>query len=424
MAFRFGSFGSPFTRGARGHFSQIEVNRVSMYPTMRPLVLLLLCAALAGASDVASLLFLAATPTHQSPLAFGAALYRVDPKTNKLTITKQIVADSDGVDFVRADRNLVAIGYPHIKPEHICILDVNSPELGKTVLLPEDGTITQNTIVEPPGNGISELLQYTIPLKPYGIKTSLFDVVLQSPVDAKGTIVASYSAVKLANAHVAGEIGGPIEQWDGFKAHATNGAIIYDSSGSQVELIPSSPFQNSPREKVVSIMAANETYIVIARDEDALTHHDSIVRYIYNRREGRWSQISIPGNMSRIRLFGDWLAVVQAQSDVVYSSQIVEVPVRLATSGLSLVDRLYEQLMPPTTFPGKLLLIRLSDNKRLEIDTKRRDSEILLVNGREVLYRVDDTVFTCNLQNGRLLPATPVATDTAVPEIHWAFSTN
>jgi hypothetical protein len=54
--------------------------------------------------------------------------------------------------------------------------------------------------------------------------------------------------------------------------------------------------------------------------------------------------------------------------------------------------------------------------------TGQGDSEILLVRGNSVIYRVNDILYSARIEGTTLGSPQLLAQDEAVPDMHWAFS--
>lgn len=75
--------------------------------------------------------------------------------------------------------------------------------------------------------------------------------------------------------------------------------------------------------------------------------------------------------------------------------------------------------------PGTLILDNLVDRRRITLHTNEEDSEILNVrNGGLVLYRVNDEIFSAQIEGHNLGPPTLVVKGDDVPEVHWVFWSN
>ncbi|MGH9403761.1 MAG: hypothetical protein ACRD2P_16870 [Terriglobia bacterium] len=75
--------------------------------------------------------------------------------------------------------------------------------------------------------------------------------------------------------------------------------------------------------------------------------------------------------------------------------------------------------------PGILVLDNLLDGRRITLQTNEEDSEILDVRSDGlVLYRVNDSIFSAQIEGDKLSAPTLVVKDDDVQEVHWAFWSN
>jgi hypothetical protein len=71
--------------------------------------------------------------------------------------------------------------------------------------------------------------------------------------------------------------------------------------------------------------------------------------------------------------------------------------------------------------PGILILYNVHTQKEYRIETKQGDSEILLVDGGHVYYRVSDEIFKAAIEEKIVGKPTLLAKGEMVPDIHWTF---
>ncbi len=75
-----------------------------------------------------------------------------------------------------------------------------------------------------------------------------------------------------------------------------------------------------------------------------------------------------------------------------------------------------------TYVPGTLFLDDLVDGRRIAIHTGQEDSEILDIRKDGlVLYRVNDSIFSAQIEGDKLSAPTLIVKDEDVPEVHWVF---
>lgn len=74
--------------------------------------------------------------------------------------------------------------------------------------------------------------------------------------------------------------------------------------------------------------------------------------------------------------------------------------------------------------PGEIDLYNLQDGRRVGLKTGQQDSEVLNVSSSQVLYRVNDAIFSARVDGSHVGPASLIASGPSVPEIHWVFWSN
>jgi hypothetical protein len=73
-------------------------------------------------------------------------------------------------------------------------------------------------------------------------------------------------------------------------------------------------------------------------------------------------------------------------------------------------------------YPGILFLIDSVGGRQYQIRTNQGDSEILLVEGSTVYYRVNDELRPVPIQGNALGASTLLAKDDDLRDAHWAFT--
>ena len=72
-------------------------------------------------------------------------------------------------------------------------------------------------------------------------------------------------------------------------------------------------------------------------------------------------------------------------------------------------------------FPGKLHLYDIENGRSYTISTQQGDSEVLLVEGGVVYYRVRDAIYRATIGEKELGPPQLVARSEILGDAHWAF---
>lgn len=91
-------------------------------------------------------------------------------------------------------------------------------------------------------------------------------------------------------------------------------------------------------------------------------------------------------------------------------------------SAPSEVRAAYDRRFQNIQIPGKLAIWNLGDGRKLTLRTGQEDSEVLAIaKGGEMLYRVNDAIYSARIEGDRIGEAALVVRAPAVTNIHWVF---
>ena len=77
----------------------------------------------------------------------------------------------------------------------------------------------------------------------------------------------------------------------------------------------------------------------------------------------------------------------------------------------------------PDYFPGRLHLYDIETGKMLTINTNQGDSEVVLVEGDTVYYRVNDRLYAAPVSETGIGIPRQIAKDEIIRDVHYAFMT-
>ncbi len=150
--------------------------------------------------------------------------------------------------------------------------------------------------------------------------------------------------------------------------------------------------------------------------------------YVQNKATGRWRVVDSPFIRLWPRVFGSWLATSVEEPNPTgkespgLKNERTLPPYAYVTSDFPQIRGLFGT---ETFMPGKLLLQNLAAGRKLTIDTGQQDSEVLDVRKDGlVLYRVNDEIFSAQIDGDKLSAPKLVVKGEDVPEVHWAFWSN
>jgi hypothetical protein len=75
-------------------------------------------------------------------------------------------------------------------------------------------------------------------------------------------------------------------------------------------------------------------------------------------------------------------------------------------------------------FPGIIHPYDVRSGRRYRIDTGQGDTEVLLVYGNAIYYRVNDTLYRADIGQSAIQNPIQIARDPNVQLAHWAFVAN
>jgi hypothetical protein len=159
---------------------------------------------------------------------------------------------------------------------------------------------------------------------------------------------------------------------------------------------------------------------------------------IYDRKKGMWRNRTIGTDGAAIRGFGPWIVTARAElKRAVVNGRLSEPrpqserespgsafrrnPVNPKSSDKQriTVDNRFQE--SPFYFAGELALYNVDSQREYTIKTGQGDSEILLVDGDTVYYRVNDTLYKAQIGQAKIEDPQPILRDDLVQLSHWAF---
>lgn len=197
------------------------------------------------------------------------------------------------------------------------------------------------------------------------------------------------------------------------------------------------------KRRTIVVVAATNEYLalwivpeqMIGHTIDAANpdHTEPIQVLLWNKVTDKWRTLELATTVTSlthppVRIFGDWLVTTTMEWRPAPAGSGSGSPgtgnerAVLPTSQHPSVRDQYMNQFVDLYIPGKLILQNLSNNKKLVLDTGQEDSEILAVSAAgEVVYRMNDTIYSAKIVGDKITSAAPVVKDIDVPEIHWAF---
>jgi hypothetical protein len=164
--------------------------------------------------------------------------------------------------------------------------------------------------------------------------------------------------------------------------------------------------------------------------------------HVYDKASRSWRAVRTPFPSLSMRGFGEWLAFLGSEPAPGTRALAPNVPpgakqLTVVRGGFQAgnVDKRKEAAVSWRTtvedvledsghsHSGKLFLWNEKTGEQHELDTGEADSEVVLVTGDSVVYRVNDSLFEAGLSGGKVLPPTLLASGRQVTGVHWVFMT-
>jgi hypothetical protein len=347
-----------------------------------------------------------------------------------LDLVREVVPASEGLHTIKMFGDVIFVFHPHLSPTIASIIHTENPSRVVDLAFNPDNLIMLDAWATPAVSS-SHSIECLIPLSnPATSQADLKGTLAIVSGEERDPSVRFDDWKEYANLRVEGTPGGPI-------SIPPMDALIRDKYIAEntflhfvaIESAPL-PVQDAGNRANVEIVAATDHYFVlnvVRTVEDANTKTTRVLQqsFFHKRPDGPWKVLQLDGDarISRFRIFGSWLATIAGFSNPSHKPG----PGRESESNEMIdtytsVKHLYGNFYGYLYFsPGRLSLQNLDDGRRIVIDTRQEDSEILWIGTDEVLYRVNDTIFQARIVGEKLREPSVIVEDEQVPEIHWAF---
>lgn len=257
--------------------------------------------------------------------------------------------------------------------------------------------------------------------------TTLMAVAANSP--AKGSRVTRNAWALYGYLTFSGSPGGP-------GAYPTPEAVVEDGNlimryGGRTVFVDQAPAFPKGGPRTIWILAASSRFVAsMPLHFGGGNYTYPATMYVHDRQNGSWKELKSAGSMPQCRIFGFWLAtrVRNLKQSGRYldtnpghndeSHQWIKYERPDVREEFGSIDFVFD-------IPGIFTLDNLVDGRRITLKTNEEDSEILAVRSDGlVLYRVNDEIYSAQIEGDKLSTPTLVVKDDDVPEVHWAFWSN
>jgi len=396
------------------------------------------------------LYLIAGTPTPSENLSFAAKLLVLTASGEPVPV-RDLARPDEGVDSVQVDstRRVITVASPHLDPHEFVVVRMDDPLRPESHRINYAGSGFNEYLVDIPGHGLVQSMTNSYSLSdlspsPRSSKNDTVDFPQPrvKPIDMRD--LNSMQSRRIGIDVYAGASDTPFElapddarflRFEGQPGAAVHSVAIpvgtvaadgknFTIAGASIGGVQLPPAAGArPGDMVVFHAATDELLAVtIERKMAVEATLQATVLYLYDRTLDRWSTLSVPGALSEFRAFGRWVASVTADDNRQNPRRASPGKENRRAGPLSSgfpPDQRFD--MFGRYYPGKLVLFNAESGARIEVDTDEGDSEVLLISGSSVYYRVNDAVFRGEINKTELGKRTLLARDETIRDVHWAF---
>jgi hypothetical protein len=374
----------------------------------------------------AQIYLITGSPTQNTGLSFGSSLLSLDAAGDLHTVTELISHDL-GTRWIAVDQDarvavlVVRRGGGFIRAGSAVVVDLGEAAVVKRCENPADRELT--TIAEwlsdVPGRGLTLNLH----LSGADVDHPLIEGMTLSPsapceqsfrtVDASELrYIVAYGRAGVAGASMHDGIDFDLDE------SGTMGRIISKVRIPVGEKIPAEFLEG--QHFAGGIIIANTDAMMIVVVTDYRRHSRMLV---LRKRDRTWREVRVQdeGSYSSFRAFGDFLVGPESRK----KTRAEELGPgqtnwkRKSTTGRDMLEEFEEAL---AVFPGRLDIYNIETEQTYQIVTDQADSEIILIEGADVYYRVNDRLYSAPLTDKGIGAAKLLATDESIRDAHWAFT--
>jgi hypothetical protein len=370
-------------------------------------------------AEIDHLYLVSGTPTPKADAPFPVVLYNLDKGEKTLNNVREVVG-KENIELIRPyyDEKLISIiNFKYGKDNERCIInliDMNYPLKSKSfqITYPRKYSYIRSGLHNIPEEGI----YYVIDVSHRG-DSQLIGLNIHNGMHKKlKSRILSYKIVY-------GIPGSAIPGGDYLSVYPDfDDALGIRFGRERIKSnwkLPKS-IQFDKRDRIV-IHVNNKDMLALAsiktrvRNEKGLGHTKF---HVLNKETGKWQMVQFQGGSTSVRSFGNkWLAgYVEEKGGGRKSPGHEKRRKEMTKTGTP-----FEWRANGKYIPGILFLYNVDTKKKYEWDTGQGDSEVLLVDGGTVYYRVNDEIYKAKVGKAKIENPELLVKDEVVPDIHWAF---
>jgi len=394
---------------------------------------LLALAGISIAQSSSQLYLIEGFATKVYPWKVSTSIVKVNEVRQELEPVARLNDETEGAEFILTDheRRVVVVASPNISPTRLTVVSMDNPSATRSFDFSVQGSLLSAFMIDSPAGP-------TVALLSYGNRLAQLTGV--GPIPSLAQSDLSWDALRSRRS----------EGWwspaDGADPNSSvqikEGKFITNVGGNVVDLGVSVPksLAAQPTGRF-TLAASNDQLLVIDSSTergDGSRASGRTLLAIYNRKTGNSSTEAFSGGGSSVRVFGPWVVVNEAnvkgqRNDGPSKERPTET--QLDSPGTSrrqktlnpndkqreqaTVDSLFRN--SGAQFVGTVHLYNANSGKRYRLDTVQGDTEVLLISGTTLYYRVNDTLFKAQIGENNIENTQQILRNDNVQLAHWAF---
>ncbi len=347
------------------------------------------------------------------PKTYAASLYEAEG--DEIRLVRQLISEKDGTAAILAypeERVVVFIlggFYGRKGGMPIPVLDMDRPDRLRTlgVQTEKDETVADFNLVLPASGKLKLLFRFNRGSKMAGYSAVELDSGKQVPAT-----VADYADVLLCGAEGVG-LYFDILRITFFDGHLLKGRTFLN--------LPKLTDEKWSGRIAVSLAFRNPQFTALVRERPVseLLTRESAEVWINVTGNDDWYRFELPGSVTAFRGFDEWIAghVVNSRD----SDEPPKPPDRVPPPTGRCNPAWLRLNLEDCTAPGVLYLLNTKTRDFITWRTGELDSEVLLVRGREVLYRAGSRLYRAQIQEKEISAPQPLFDSRELIDVHWVF---
>jgi hypothetical protein len=374
-----------------------------------------------------------------------ATVYRLD-SSGQLQVAASLAEgeDQDGVDFVRADydRRLVVVATPKTTPSRISVISMDQPSvvtrrpLGIAGRYPRFSSLSACLIEPKPGQmEIAQMLAaFKTDRSPSNPNPEIEHEFVATPLGLAGEpeVLPDSDEIRCRSGGYFGTASDhPANVYLEVKP---NTSLQVNNGGAKFDLGFPAPASAKTTPTAVLEVKTDAAFVFTSQEEFTFEPSGlgASVHHVYSTASKGWNSLKLPGSDTSVRAFDKWLAFVVAErqpwavpngTGVIFYDPLRQrvspgQAGRMLTNSRGSGDRFGDTR---SWFPGTLLCYSIETGKLYRLETGQGDSEIVLIDGSDVYYRVNTSLYKGTIGSSAIDPGVRLANDPAIGNAHWAF---